>query len=375
MTNSRTNHIHYLDHIKLLLTILVVLHHTFITYGAPGGWYYREPATGLAALVPMTFFVSVNQSFFMGLFFFLAACFIEPSIERKGVARFFTDRLKRLGLPLVFYAVVLSPVLNYEVEHFTGKNNTSFWQYLSGYHHWIDFGVLWFVAALLLFTMLYLALRPVVYPLLTRSYVPGWRGLLLFSVLLGLITFFVRLLFPVGWVLYPVGFQLGHFPQYILLFCAGLVAGKSNWLQQAEWKTGRVAWWVVISVIVVGYPALMALYLAQHGDATFFSGGWHKEAFIYSIWEQVVGVHIIVALLLFSKTRWNTPRKLLSKLARCAFAVYIFHPLVLISVSLLLAPLPVAPVIKLLICAPLAVTGSFLLAMLILKVRFVAKVI
>ena len=30
----------YIDHLKVLAIVLVVLHHTFITYGAPGGWYF-----------------------------------------------------------------------------------------------------------------------------------------------------------------------------------------------------------------------------------------------------------------------------------------------------------------------------------------------
>jgi hypothetical protein len=66
-----SQHINYLDHIKVLLTVLVILHHTFITYGAPGGWYFKQPATNIGALIPMTLFVSINQSFFIGMLFFI----------------------------------------------------------------------------------------------------------------------------------------------------------------------------------------------------------------------------------------------------------------------------------------------------------------
>lgn len=37
--------IYYLDNLKVLLTGLVVMHHSFVTYGAPGGWYYKEATT------------------------------------------------------------------------------------------------------------------------------------------------------------------------------------------------------------------------------------------------------------------------------------------------------------------------------------------
>lgn len=108
----------YLDHIKVLLTVLVILHHTFITYGAPGGWYYKQPTTNELALIPMTLFVATNQAFFMGLFFMLSAYFIKPSYDRKGTSAFIADRLKRLGIPLVFYSFLLSPCMNFLVYRF-----------------------------------------------------------------------------------------------------------------------------------------------------------------------------------------------------------------------------------------------------------------
>jgi len=37
-----TKRIHYLDNIRIYLTVIVILQHLAITYGAPGGWYYRE---------------------------------------------------------------------------------------------------------------------------------------------------------------------------------------------------------------------------------------------------------------------------------------------------------------------------------------------
>lgn len=66
MTTSRSN---YLDQIKIVLTVLVILHHAFITYGAPGGWYYKQPIENNAlASMLLTMFVATNQSFFMGFF-------------------------------------------------------------------------------------------------------------------------------------------------------------------------------------------------------------------------------------------------------------------------------------------------------------------
>ena len=61
---------YYIDRLRVVLTALVVLHHTAITYGAPGGWYYRELPTTLSLTgVLLILFVSINQAYFMGFFF------------------------------------------------------------------------------------------------------------------------------------------------------------------------------------------------------------------------------------------------------------------------------------------------------------------
>ncbi len=230
----------YIDRLKVILTVLVVLHHSFVTYGAPGGWYYLQKSTLTGALAPMTMFVSVNQSFFMGMFFFLSAYFIGPSYDKKGPVKFVTDRLLRLGLPLVFYSLLLGPVMNYMVYYFGKGHHIAFLQYLSGYDDWIDFGVLWFVAALLLFTLIYVLVRVLFKNISLKALpAPNAGTIILFAASVGVISFLVRQVFPVGWTLKPVGFQLGHFSQYIAMFILGLVASKSNWLNTISDETGK----------------------------------------------------------------------------------------------------------------------------------------
>jgi hypothetical protein len=369
-----SQHINYLDHIKVLLTVLVILHHTFITYGAPGGWYFKQPATNIGALIPMTLFVSINQSFFMGMFFFISAYFVPPSYDRKGPKVFLLDRLKRLGIPLVFYSIILSPVLNYYIYYFGYGNHISFSEYLSGYHNWIDFGVLWFVAALLVFTLIYVALAPVVR--ISRSLkLPGTGGIFLFAAILGLISFFVRQLFPVGWVLRPVGFQLGHFTQYIAMFCIGIIARKNNWLDHLSLKTARQCLWIAIIATLTLFPAMLFLWKTYPDIKGQFDGGWHIGAFISAMWEQITGISIMAALAGIAKQKWNRPSKFMGKLSRSAFAVYIFHPLVVVGITVAIAGWAADPVIKLLIAAPLVVFGSFVLGRILVSVPGVKRII
>jgi surface polysaccharide O-acyltransferase-like enzyme len=369
MQKSRTD---YLDHIKILLTILVILHHACVSYGAPGGWYIRQPTTITGALIAMTVFVATNQSFFMGFFFLLSAYFTEPSLLRKGPKAFITDRLKRFGIPLVFYSFVLSPFMSFLVYRYAEGHHINYLQYLQGYDNWIEFGVLWFVAALLVFTFIFVALRNVK---TGSAQLPGTGKILLFAIALGLVTYLVRLVFPVGWVLHPVGFQLGHWPQYIALFIIGIIARRNNWEEQLQYRSATSFRWIALLMVFIGFPVMFYLRRTWDSPVSDFQGGWNRLSFLYSIWEQVTGISIIVAMTGIFKHKWNGHSTFMSNLSREAFAVYIFHPLPLIVFAVLLASWQVDPALKLLVVAPLGVISALLLGKILVKIPGVNKII
>lgn len=366
----------YIDHLKVVLTVLVIMHHAFITYGAPGGWYYSQKTTLLGAIVPMTAFVAVNQAFFMGFFFFLSALFIPSSYDKKGPAKFLADRLLRLGLPLVFYSFVLSPFLSFLVYNYTGTHpQITYAQFLGGFDGWINFGVLWFVAALLIFTLAYALFRTFMDDRHVLKTFPSAVKILLFATTLGVITYFVRIVFPVGWVLKPLGFQPGHFPQYIAMFILGLIASRSKWIGKADYKTGKTMRTIALCLVFIGFPLFFVTRQLLGFPVEYYNVGGHWQSLWYAAWEQLVGFSIVVALLCIGKTKWNGPSKFLSLLSRSTFAVYIFHPLILIGLSVALHSWVMEPALKLLVVAPLAVIGSFLLGLLVVRVPGVNRVV
>lgn len=364
----------YIDNIKILLTILVVLHHTFIAYNSSDGWYYTEQTSLLAARIPMTMFVSINQSFFMGFFFMLAAYFSYSSYIKKGFSKFSTDRFVRLGIPILFYSFILSPFISYLVYYFN-EQPINYFEYLRQYNSWIDLGVTWFLAALLLFTLIYAAVKKI-FKLNFKKTLPAPAAytILWFAFLLGIVSFLVRIIFPVDWVLEPVGFKLGHFPQYIALFIVGLVAASNKWFDNLSDKTEKqlkISAWLCL----LFFPVFFIIKFKLDTASSWFSGGAHWQALLYAIWEQWIGISILTALLLKGKRSWNFSSVLLQKLARTSFAVYIFHPLLIVAFTLLLKNWAVEPVLKLLIAVPLIVVSSYIFGSLILLLPGIKKII
>jgi fucose 4-O-acetylase-like acetyltransferase len=365
----------YIDNIRVLLTMLVVLHHAAVTYGASGGWYYKEEAGGLATQLPLTIFVSVNQSFFMGLFFFLSSYFIFPSYERKGTSRFLLDRFKRLGIPLVFYSLVISPVTIYiAIAH--QHPGLSFKDYYLNREHWIETGVLWFTAALLIFTTVFILLQSVATKKDQRAAkFPGNRSIFIFAIALGVISFFVRIVFPIGWTLPSLGFQFAHFPQYIALFIIGIIAHRNQWLSTLSYQQGKVWLWTAVALIVIGFPGIYILKIITHSELDAFLGGVTIQSFVNAMWEQTLGISIMAALLSISKYSLNKQGAFLKALSRSAYAVYIIHPLVLVCISILLKDFSIAPLLKFVIAGLLAIAVSFIVGMLLVRIPVVKDIV
>ncbi len=116
LKTAPTSRIYFLDNLKVLLAVLVVLHHAAQPYGPGGGWWIASEPYNILDFVVLGIFMAVNASFFMGLFFMISAYFVPSSLERKGAAKFMKDRLVKLGVPILIFMIVVFPVMGYLLD-------------------------------------------------------------------------------------------------------------------------------------------------------------------------------------------------------------------------------------------------------------------
>ena len=112
--------LYYMDNLRIFLSLLVVAHHWALANGAPGDWYTGESNLGPFGTLVLSQFVAVNQAFFMGFFFLISGYMIPGSYDRKGGRRFLKERAIRLGIPLLGYFFILSPLIHFSVDRFSG---------------------------------------------------------------------------------------------------------------------------------------------------------------------------------------------------------------------------------------------------------------
>ncbi|MFM1654176.1 acyltransferase family protein [Brevibacillus sp. B_LB10_24] len=353
--------LYYIDRLRVLLTILVVFHHTSITYGGEGSWYYVEAVGGdlTATKALLSLFTGVNQAFFMGFFFMISGYFTPGAYDRKGPARFLTDRFIRLGIPLFIYVAVIGPGLVYALNF---ADTTPFWSF---YKKWvltfklINFGPLWFAEALLYFAIIYVGYRW--YRKKSNAYteirkVPSHTEILIAAVAVGIAAFIIRLVFPVGTEV--LGLQIGYFSAYILLFAVGVIAYRNKWLEQLSARMARRWLWVTLAVL----PALPMGVLFGAGE---LNGGVNLTAFIYALWEPFIAFGIIMGLLVWFRERFNRASRLSQWLSDHAFTVYIIHPPIVVGISLLMKEVESPAGLKFFIVGLLATISCFAVSALI----------
>jgi hypothetical protein len=330
-----------------------------------------EPSSSRAWSIGSTLVAAADQLFFMGLFFLIAGYFTPSAYARKGAGRFVWDRCIRLGIPLLVTLVVISPYLELVKSASLGHPTGGYWNEV----RWrlrggaLSPGPLWFVEALLGFSCLYAVMRALVERWgLAR---PGtahasWGSAKLVAVVsaIALASFGLRLFFPVGHE--TAHLQLGFFGQYGVLFAAGVWTGRRNGFTSLNGLHLRV--WAPLAVVAL--LSLVALAAIRGGlspeAASRLTGGLHWEAALAAVLESIYCVGVVVTLLV--TFRDHIPTTGLTRLfAADAYAVYVIHAPVLVTITASLHRWQAFPPAKAVVAATTAVVVCFATSHLLLR--------
>ncbi|KAJ7287397.1 hypothetical protein C8J57DRAFT_1653718 [Mycena rebaudengoi] len=108
---QRSMRVHYLDNLRSTLIALVIFHHSALPFGGIGYWPYISPYHPPDSSLVLGVFVAVNQTYFMGMLFFLSGHFSAIAASKKSWVEFSVDKLRRLGIPTVVSTIFLQPLV------------------------------------------------------------------------------------------------------------------------------------------------------------------------------------------------------------------------------------------------------------------------
>jgi glucan biosynthesis protein C len=360
----------WIDQLRTLVIVLVVNMHACVTYSHVGSWYVNEGPQPLPLdKIAFGFWQGHLQSFFMGILFLIAGFFAYGSLARKGPAGFARERLFRLGAPTLFYMLVLHPLIVLGINpngYDFGSKPAVYLHFITGGRFLSATGPMWFAAALLIFCLLFAAvqrLRPATCgPQGTSPSPPGAGAIWIWGIGLVALTFVVRTVEPVGQSV--LNMQLCYFPQYILAFITGAVAARQGWLAAlARSSTARRAGWMALFLgpLALGF-VVVAGGILKNAPFEAFAGGWNRRSLGMAAWEQLAGLGLGLGALSFCSGKLNESTPLAKWLSERSFGVYLFHPVVLILITVLMRPLNANPFFKVSLLTGACIVGSFIVS-------------
>jgi len=387
-TPSAPGRMAWIDNIRWTVIAMVVMVHASVTYSGIGSWYYKEPAAlDLGSRLAFSMFLTFSQAFFMGLLFLVSAAFMPASYDRKGFARFVGERAFRLGVPALFYMLVLDPLVNLARDLGTGQfgslaaGMSRYGRYVLSGSFLDGSGPLWFAVALLAFAVLY-ALARLAFGALraraasTATLAPSPRAVhgvaAALMVLIAGGSFATRMVQPIGTSWHNM--QLCFFPGYVVLFAVGLWAGRRGLLRALPREAGLLWLKLAFGVGVPAWLLLLGLGGALGGKEALLLGGMHWQAAGYAAWEAFFAVSMSIGLLTLYRERVNRRNRGTGLLADACFGIYVFHAPILVTVSMLLRSADIYPLAKAVIAAAAAFALSLGVAWLVRRIPAVGRV-
>jgi glucans biosynthesis protein C len=336
-----SDHLHFLDNLRVVLIALVIAHHVGQAYGPTGGYWPIMEAARSPVLGP---FFTVNRSFFMSLFFMIAGYFTVMSVDKYGSKVFIKERFKRLGIPALTWMLMMIPL---QLFVFSAPA----WP--------LEAAHLWFLEHLLIFSAVYALWRmfskPASEPKLQAD-PPSYMRIVIFAFVLAIVSALVRIWFPIDRWVYLLGFikvAFADVPRDLSFFVIGLIAYRQNWFLRFSRKDGFV--WLAVGVtlgVAWFVYALVGRNVLHLSDI--------QMGIIYPIWESLLCCGMCIGLTVLFREYFNSQGNLGNILAKSQYAAYIFHVPVVLLFQYLALGFDWSPFIKFAVVTIFSVPTTFL---------------
>jgi len=356
------------DNLRVAVVAGVIVVHTATGYLTGfADWYYDELTPRELWATVLSFPIVAGGLFGLGPLFFLAGWFAAPSLARRGPGGFAASRLLRLGVPLAFFVVAVQPAADF-VGSRTDEVRPTFLEALAD----TEFAALWFVLALLVFSLAYAGLRRL-RPATARP--PARLGLVLAVAALAIGV--LSLLVWQWWAWNSEALasaRPGEWPQGAVLFVLGAHAGETGWLDRLPRRAERRLGWVALAATIATVAMFAALEARDQAAAVLDeASGWPTAAF--AVLDGVVAVSLTLWVITWFRRRWPAHGPLIGKAARGSYATYLLHPLTLTSVMALLHPVPAAPEVKFVVVSVIGVVACFLVGYAVTRLPYVRRIL
>lgn len=381
----------WIDYLRSAITLMVVAHHSSLAY-TTFAWFDKEAYINSTHAIVDTrrwigldIFENFNDVFFMSLMFLIGGLFLMRSINKKGRILFIKDRFYRLFVPFLFLGTLFM-LIAYFPSYYVGHTNTDIIAYIRdffGTENW-PVGPPWFIWVLFVFNLLFALFYQHFIKLSDKI---GLKH----SVLKNKPFSFFIILFCVTWILYvpiayligagtwtgigPFDFQLSRILLYLGYFTLGILIGSTDFNKELFSTKSAIVnkWWLWLLLSLVVYFTLTVIseplrqMLKNNTIKEFYA--WMIYYIIYAASCTISCIAFITAFrkLIYKENSWW------NSLSENAYLIYLVHYVFIVWCQFLLLKFDIPAFIKFSITFIFALSLSWIVSILLRKIRIINK--
>jgi len=355
-STSKGNRIYWMDNLRTIIILLVVLYHVGGVYEAAGlwGWFWivDDPATiTWVGILNIVFDIIVMPTLFL-----ISGYLTPASLKNKTGWEFLKGKFKRLIVPWVIAVFTLIPL--YKVIFLYSRNLPQ--EHWSTYFHITNPNSqnwLWFLPVLFVFDMLYLLFSK------TNIKFPNisLKVAVLGTFIIGFIYSFIigGMLGFRSWTLTPlIDFENERLLVFFMTFMLGILCFRQNVF--AEKPLSKTLYIVASSIAWI--PVTVHIFARLF--PFFYPEGFSISPLYRLIWWLSFDLSLLCMLYLMVETFWRYLDKTSSiwrELNKNSYGVYIIHVIVIGVFGTILLNLDLPAIVKYLLLAVLTYLVSNLL--------------
>ena len=358
-TETKNHRIHWMDNLRTIIILLVVLYHVGGVYESAGlwGWFWivDDPDTIIwVGIVGIVLDIMV-----MPTIFFISGYLAPASLKQKTGREFVKGKIKRLIIPWVIAVFTLIPLYkviflysrNLPQEHWT----TYFHMTNPNSQNW-----LWFLPVLFIFNILYFLLSKVNLKIPNISL----KGAVLGTFLIGFVYSFSigGILGFRSWTLTPlIDFENERLLVYFLTFLLGSLCFRQNVF--AEKPKSKTLYNVVNSTSWIP----ITVHIFARLFPFFYPEGFSITPLYRLIWWLSFDLSLLCLMYLMIGSFWryvDRTGRIWSELNHNSYGVYIIHVIVIGVFGTLLLNLSLPALVK----YPLLFLSTYLVSNLLVSV-------
>ncbi len=379
----------WISYLRSFITVLVILHHANLAYTTFAHFdkeiYINSthPVVDSQRWIGLDIIVNFNDVYFMSLMFLIGGLFLIKSIKRKGRNQYISDRFKRLFIPFIVLGTFFMLIAHLPA-YLLSKDSFHFSDYVFDFftvQNW-PVGPPWFIWLLFTFNLLF----AISYATLANFHVKIGQlinslGKQPVKLVIGLIIFTALLYIPITYQLGasawtgigPFDFQLNRIFLYSGYFMIGIILGATDFNNKLFseksklvrlWKT----WWLIaliVFVLLTIIPQYLINLVAQKNVDELYT--WMAYYFIYTLsccFTSIAMLTSFKALIKKANPIWDS-------LSDNAYMIYLCHYPFVVWIQFIFLEFEIHAIAKFGITFLISFPLSWILSVLLRKVKYV----